>query len=126
MAHPAASLIGEKRADTDCDRRAIGYRGAVIGSVVASAGERGLDYPENLATRSPVQDGVARPARAECDLPDQRGRRRTSPRITGKYFGCGLAYLRARAHADSRKSGKEKRKWRAGEIPLDQGDQGKR
>src|SRR6266496_3992330 len=30
------------------------------------------------------KNGAARPACAECDLPDQRGRRRTSPRITGK------------------------------------------
>ena len=30
----------------------------------------------------------------------------------------GLAYLHARAHADLRKGGKEKRKWRTGEIPV--------
>src|SRR5205814_4508783 len=126
MAHPAASLTGGRLAYTGRDRRAIGHRRAVIGDAVAPAGERGLDYPENLAARSPLQDGVARPPGAECDLPDQRGRGRTSSRNTGKYFAGRLACLRARAHADSRKSGEEKRKWCDGEIAVHHGDQGKK
>src|SRR5213596_3912491 len=99
MAHPAASLTGGRLAYTGRDRRAIGHRRAVIGDAVAPAGERGLDYPENLAARSPLQDGVARPPGAECDL-QINAAARTSSLITGKYFAGRLACLRARAHAD--------------------------
>src|SRR5580704_4224783 len=118
MAHPAASLAGGRRAYTGRDRRAVGNRGAVIGDVAAPAGERGLDYPESLAARSPLQDGAAWPASAECHFSNQCRSGKTSRRIIGEYFGNGPAYLHACADADLRKSRKEKRKWCTGEIPV--------
>src|SRR4029453_6844528 len=118
MAHTAASLAGGRRAYTGRDSRAVGHRGTVIGDVVAPAGERGLDYPENLAARSPLQDGAAWPAGAECHFSNQCRSGKTSRRITGEYFGNGPAYLHACAHADLRKSRKKKRKWCTGEIPV--------
>src|SRR6266478_3069014 len=117
MAHPAASLTGGRHAYTGRDRREVGHRGAVVGDVVAPAGERGLDYTESLSARSPLQDGAARPAGAECHFSNQCRGGKTSRRITGKYFGNGPAYLHACTHADLRKSRKEKRKWCTGEIP---------
>src|SRR5882762_8303299 len=95
MAHAAASFAGGRRAYTGRDRREVGHRGAVIGDVVAPAGERGLDYPESLSARSPLQDGAAWAAGAECHFSNQCRSRTTSRRITGEYFGNGLAYLHA-------------------------------
>src|SRR4029450_1954754 len=62
MAHATASLAGGRRAYTGRGRRAVGHRGAVIGDVVAPAGERGLGCPESLAARSPLQEGAGWPA----------------------------------------------------------------
>src|SRR5947208_2441029 len=118
MAHPAASLPGGRCAYTDRDRRAIGHRGAVIGDVVAPARERGLDYPESLSTRSPLQNGAAWPAGAECHFSNQCRSGKTSRRIIGEYFGNGPAYLHACADPDLRKSRKKKRKRCTGEIPV--------
>src|SRR4029450_13816889 len=118
MAHATASLAGGRRAYTGRGRRAVGHRGAVIGDVVAPAGERGLGCPESLAARSPLQDGAAWPAGREWYFSNTCRSGKTSRRITGEYFGNGPAYLHARAHADLRKSRKEKRQWCTGEISV--------
>src|SRR4029450_1787794 len=118
MAHATASLAGGRRAYTGRGRRAVGHRGAVIGDVVAPAGERGLGCPESLAARSPLQDGAAWPAGAECHFSNQCRSGETSRRITGEYFDNGPAYLHACAHADLRKSRKEEREFGTCKVPV--------
>src|SRR4029450_5701149 len=118
MAHATASLAGGRRAYTGRGRRAVGHRGAVIGDVVAPAGERGLGCPESLAARSPLQDGAPWPAGAECHFSNQCRSGETSRRITGEYFDNGPAYLHACAHADLRKSRKEEREFGTCKVPV--------